>query len=147
MTKALPTARNDYRQFETLGTRWMDNDVYGHVNNVVYYSWFDTAINRFLIEQQLLDFVHGEVIGLVVDTQCQYFESITFPESVEVGIRVLHVGRSSVQYGVGIFKADQAAAAAQGRFVHVYVDRTTRRPVEIPVRMREVLSSLSAHTV
>ncbi|MCS6810372.1 MAG: acyl-CoA thioesterase [Tepidimonas sp.] len=150
MTAAAPSAarpqprpRADFAVFRPITTRWMDNDVYGHVNNVVYYSWFDTAVNATLIERGALDPLHGEVIGLVVQTQCHYFEPLAFPQAVEAGVRVAHVGRSSVRYEVGIFAAGAARSAAHGHFVHVYVDRASRRPVvALPPALRLVLESL-----
>ena len=110
--RAAPGARSDYPRFQTIGTRWMDNDVYGHVNNVVHYSFFDTAVNRWLIEQGALDIHGGAVIGLVVETGCSYFEPIAFPQTVHAGLRVAHLGRSSVRYEVGLF-ADEAERAAK----------------------------------
>lgn len=120
----------------------MDNDVYGHVNNVVYYSWFDTAVNAHLIEQGALDIHAGEAIGLVIETQCNYFAPLAFPQMVDAGIRVVRIGSSSVRYEVGLFAAGEALSAAAGHFVHVYVDRATRRPVPVPASLRRVLESL-----
>ncbi|HRL31274.1 MAG TPA: acyl-CoA thioesterase, partial [Ottowia sp.] len=114
-----PEPRAGYRAFRTITTRWMDNDQYGHVNNVVYYSWFDTAVNAHLIEQGVLDTASGTTIGLVVETQCQYFESLAFPQNVEAGIRVAHIGSSSVRYEVGLFAEGAPLTAAKGHFVHV----------------------------
>jgi len=140
--KPRPEPRSAYRAFHEITTRWMDNDVYGHVNNVVYYSWFDTAVNGHLVRRGALDIHAGEVIGLVVETQCNYFSPIAFPDNVEAGLRVAHLGRSSVRYEVGLFVAGQALTAARGHFVHVYVDRTTRRPVELPPQLKKVLEEL-----
>ncbi len=137
-----PEPRSAFRAFKAIGTRWMDNDVYGHVNNVVYYSWFDTAVNAHLIEQGALDIHGGQTIGLVIETQCNYFAPLAFPQAVEAGIRVAHVGTSSVRYELGLFAADEPLSAASGHFVHVYVDRATRRPVALPQRLREVLQAL-----
>jgi acyl-CoA thioester hydrolase len=120
----------------------MDNDVYGHVNNVVYYSWFDTAVNAHLIEQGALDIHHGGVIGLVIETQCNYFAPLAFPENVHAGLRVAHMGRSSVRYEVGLFAESGELAAAAGHFVHVYVDKSTRRPVPLPDTLKAVLETL-----
>lgn len=120
----------------------MDNDVYGHVNNVVYYSWFDTAVNAYLIEQGALDIHAGSTIGLVIETQCNYFAPLAFPQDVQAGIRVAHIGSSSVRYEVGLFAADAPSAAAVGHFVHVYVDRDSRRPVPLPQALRQVLEPL-----
>jgi acyl-CoA thioester hydrolase len=135
--------RSAFRLFRPIATRWMDNDAYGHVNNVHYYSYFDTAVNGWLIEKGLLDIARSPAIGLVVETGCTYFESVAFPEALEAGIAVSSLGRSSVRYKTGIFKAGAAQAAAQGFFVHVYVDRTTQRPVELPAETRAVLSALA----
>ena len=134
--------RDAYRAFRTITTRWMDNDQYGHVNNVVYYSWFDTAVNAHLIEQGVLDTAKSEVIGLVVETQCQYFESLAFPQAIEAGIRVAHMGSSSVRYEVGLFAEGAPTTAAKGHFVHVYVDRATQRPVPLPANLKQVLEQL-----
>ncbi|MEZ5646956.1 MAG: thioesterase family protein [Burkholderiaceae bacterium] len=134
--------RDHYRVFRPIGTRWMDNDVYGHVNNVVYYSWFDTAVNAWLIEQGALDIHAGEVIGLVIETQCNYFAPLAFPQAVEAGLRVAHLGSSSVRYEVGLFAQGEPLTAACGHFIHVYVDRETRRPVPLPTRLKETLQRL-----
>ena len=140
-----PTAqpRHAYRVFRDIPTRWMDNDIYGHVNNVVYYSWFDTAVNAYLIEQGALDIHHGKVIGLVVETQCHYFAPLAFPDTVQAGLRVAHIGRSSVRYEVGLFARQQPHSAAAGHFVHVYVDRQTRRPAPLPDSLQAVLADLT----
>jgi acyl-CoA thioester hydrolase len=138
-----PDARTSYRAFRPITTRWMDNDVYGHVNNVVYYSWFDTAVNTHLIEQGALDIHHGEVIGLVVETQCNYFAPLAFPQTIHAGIRVARLGTSSVRYEVGLFAEGADTCAARGHFVHVYVDRITRRPVPLPVALKTVLETLT----
>lgn len=122
----------------------MDNDPYAHVNNVVYYSWFDTAVNGYLIEQNVLDIQSGDVIGLVVETSCQYFSPIAFPDRVCAGVRVSKLGRSSVRYEVGIFRENQIEASAQGYFVHVYVDRKSQKPVTIPDNIRDALSKIQA---
>jgi acyl-CoA thioester hydrolase len=136
------SSRADYRIFRPIATRWMDNDVYGHVNNVVYYSYFDSAVNGYLIEQGVLDIAESAVVGLVVETCCAYFESVAFPDALEAGVAVTKLGRSSVRYAIGIFKAGAELAAAQGHFVHVYVDRATQRPVEMPAATRRVLETL-----
>ena len=135
--------RDHYRVFRPITTRWMDNDVYGHVNNVVYYSWFDTAVNAHLIEQGALDTERGETIGLVVETQCNYFAPLSFPQTIEAGIRVARVGQSSVRYEVGLFAQGEPTTAACGHFVHVYVDRDQRRPVaRLPEPLLRVLNAL-----
>mgnify|MGYP001603148154 CR=1 FL=1 len=141
--KPRPESRSAYKAFRLISTRWMDNDVYGHVNNVVYYSWFDTAVNAYLIEQGALDIHQGETIGLVIETQCNYFASLAFPQNVEAGIRVARLGNSSVRYEVGLFAEGEELAAAQGHFVHVYVDRQTRRPMPLPEKLRTVLETLA----
>ncbi len=138
-----PEPRLAYPHFSRLSTRWMDNDVYGHVNNVVYYSWFDTAVNRYLIESGALDIHAGTVIGLVVETQCHYFAPVAFPQEVEAGLRVAHLGRSSVRYEVGLFAAGEPLTAARGHFVHVYVDRATQRPVALPEALTLALRGLT----
>jgi acyl-CoA thioester hydrolase len=137
-----PRPRSHYRHFGTLTTRWADNDVYGHVNNVVYYGWFDTAVNRCLIDAGVLDIHHGSVIGLVVETHCNYFAPLAFPQDVEAGVCVARIGASSVRYEVGLFGTGQAHTAAAGHFVHVYVDRASRRPVELPAPWRAALQTL-----
>jgi acyl-CoA thioester hydrolase len=140
--KPQPEARTGYKTFRTISTRWMDNDAYGHVNNVVYYSWFDTVVNAHLIEQGALDIHQGETIGLVVETQCNYFSAIEFPQTVEAGLRVAHMGQSSVRYEVGLFVQGEPLTAARGHFVHVYVDRATRRPTALPGKLKSVLEAL-----
>ncbi|RMX03489.1 acyl-CoA thioesterase [Corticibacter populi] len=137
-----PQPRSAYAAFETISTRWSDNDIYGHVNNVVYYSWFDTAVNSHLIRHGALDIEAGSIIGLVIETQCNYFASLAFPQVIEAGIRVAHIGTSSVRYEVGIFAQGQPHSAASGHFVHVYVDRASRRPAPLPQTLRQVLLAL-----
>jgi acyl-CoA thioester hydrolase len=134
--------RSDYRHFHLITTRWMDNDVYGHVNNVVYYSWFDTVVNHFLVAHGALDIERSPLIGLVIETQCNYFAPVAFPDRVTAGLRVTKLGNSSVRYEVGIFRDDEDSAAAQGHFIHVYVDRATRKPNAIPDGMRALLQSI-----
>lgn len=140
--KPEPEGRARYKAFRTISTRWMDNDAYGHVNNVVYYSWFDTAVNAHLIEHGALDIHHGDTIGLVVETQCNYFAPVAFPQTVEAGLRVAKIGSSSVRYEVGLFLKGEPETVAKGHFVHVYVDRSTRRPTALPARLRSVLEAL-----
>ena len=137
-----PQPRSAYRVFRPITTRWADNDVYGHVNNVVYYSWFDTAVNAHLIDQGVLDIHAGATIGLVIETQCNYFAPLAFPQMVEAGIRVARLGGSSVRYEVGLFAQGEPLSAAAGHFIHVYVDRETRRPVPVPEPLRAVLQAL-----
>ncbi len=137
-----PDPRAAYGHFQTITTRWMDNDAYRHVNNVVYYSFFDTAVNQYLIENQALDIEASPVIGLVVETQCRYFSPLAFPSLVHAGVRVGHIGNSSVRYEIGLFRDDDPLAAAQGHFIHVYVDRLTNKPVPLPDALRRVLTPL-----
>ncbi len=134
--------RSDFKWFCTVTTRWMDNDSYGHVNNVIYYSWFDTAVNQFLIANGVLDIENSPVIGLVIETQCNYFAPLAFPDRIAIGIRVAKLGNSSVRYEVGVFREDEEKVSAQGHFVHVYVSRETRRPVSLPDNLRAVLQSI-----
>lgn len=142
MSRPQAESRSAYKAFRSISTRWSDNDAYGHVNNVVYYQWFDTAVNAWLIEKGLLNVQAGEVIGLVVETQCNYFEPLAFPQGIEAGLRVTQVGRSSVRYEIGIFAEGAATCAAQGHFVHVYVDRQTRRPHPLPAQLSPALKEL-----
>ena len=137
------STRDDYRYLTTIDTRWMDNDAYGHVNNVVYYSFFDTAVNRWLIECGVLDIAQSAAIGLVVETQCRYLAPLTFPDRVTAGLRIAHLGRSSVRYELGLFRNDDVHAAAAGHFVHVYVDRESRRSVPIPETVRLEMQRLT----
>jgi acyl-CoA thioester hydrolase len=147
MSKPIALARDAYRHFLCIPTRWMDNDIYGHVNNVVYYSYFDTVVNEYLLRAGVLDFGESETIGLVVETQCNYFGSIAFPDRVEAGLRVAKVGVSSVRYEIGLFRENDAHAAAQGHFVHVYVDRKTRRPKPISAALSSALFALEPESV
>ncbi|MGB7541048.1 MAG: thioesterase family protein [Burkholderiales bacterium] len=144
MSRPAPETRDRYRHFLAITTRWMDNDPYSHVNNVVYYSYFDTVVNRYLIEKGVLDIEKSPVIGLVVETQCHYFSAIAFPDTVHAGLRVAALGRSSVRYEVGIFRNDEPQAAAQGHFVHVYVERLSGRPASLPPELRAALQPLLA---
>ncbi|MBO3274062.1 acyl-CoA thioesterase [Pseudomonas schmalbachii] len=140
--KPAASSRDSYRHFLRIPTRWMDNDVYGHVNNVNYYSYFDTVVNEYLMRAGVLDFERGETIGLVVETRCNYFRSIAFPDVIDAGLRVARLGSSSVRYEIGLFREGEDEAAAQGHFVHVYVDRESRRPKPLPEAMRGVLDPL-----
>jgi acyl-CoA thioester hydrolase len=139
MARSVPLSRNDFRQFRNLQTRWSDNDIYGHMNNVVHYSLFDTAINGWLIELRLLDIQDGTTVGLVVETGCSYFRELQFPQKIEAGIRIGHIGNSSVRYEIGLFSDEADQTAAQGHFVHVYVDRDSRRPVSLAENWRRTL--------
>lgn len=134
--------RADFRHFQAIPTRWMDNDIYGHVNNVINYSFFDTAVNQFLIEKGVLDIHEGEVVGFVVETSCSYFLPLAFPDAVTVGVRVARLGNSSVRYEVGLIRNDEERIAAAGHFVHVYVDRRSGRPVPVPDDARAALAAL-----
>ena len=142
MARPQPHRLSDYRHRQPITTRWMDNDAYSHVNNAVYYSYFDTVVNTYLIRQGALDIEKSPVIGLVVETGCQYFAPLTYPETVIAALRVAHVGRSSVRYEIALFAEGSEEAAAQGHFVHVYVDRETRRPVDLPQALRAALEPL-----
>lgn len=142
MAREAPLARAAFPHFLEIGTRWMDNDVYGHVNNVVYYSFFDTVVNRYLIDNGALDYRSGEVIGLVVETRCSYFKPISYPDRVTAAVSVEHLGTSSVRYRVAVFRNDDDDAAAQGHFVHVYVDRASSRPVPLPDVLRKALTRI-----
>jgi len=138
-----PSTLADYPHRRSLTTRWMDMDPYGHLNNVVHYSFFDSVVNAWLIEKGALDLERSEVIGLVVETGCHYFAPLTYPDPVIAGLRVAHLGRSSVRYEIGLFAPQSDSAAAQGHFVHVYVDRESRRPVELPEKLRAALAPLT----
>jgi acyl-CoA thioester hydrolase len=135
-------ARSSFPHFLAIPTRWMDNDVYGHVNNVVYYSYFDTAVNQFLIERGVLDIHKGDVVGFVVDSGCAYFSSISFPDTIHAGIRVAKLGNSSVRYEIALYRNDDPLPCAAGHFVHVYVERSRNRPVPIPENVRNVLATI-----
>jgi acyl-CoA thioester hydrolase len=139
-----PIQRDGYPHLRWITTRWSDNDVYGHVNNVVYFSYFDTVVNQYLIEQGVLDIHEGPVIGLVVENACRYFQSLQFPDRVAAGMQVERLGTSSVVYRIGLFRNELTVPAAQGRFVHVYVDRATRKPVALPPALRSALTPLVA---
>ncbi|HEV2149461.1 MAG TPA: thioesterase family protein [Longimicrobiaceae bacterium] len=142
MPRQDPHSRGDYAHFLTVPTRWMDNDAYGHVNNVVYYSYFDTVVNRYLIDAGVLELGRSPVVGLVVETGCQFFRPVAFPDTLQAGLRVAHVGTSSVRYEVGIFREGEETAAAQGHFVHVYVERGSNAPTPVPEPMRAALERI-----
>jgi acyl-CoA thioester hydrolase len=135
-------SRRDYRWFAPMTTRWLDNDVYGHINNTVYYAFFDTAVNQYLISKGVLDIHAGNQIGLVVESGCSYFAPLSYPQSIEAGIRVAKIGNTSVRYEIALFTAGSANAAAQGHFVHVYVNKQTRRPEPLTADFRAALSNL-----
>ncbi len=142
MARLTPATRDAYRWFCPITTRWHDNDLYGHVNNVTYYSYFDTVANTYLIAQGGLDIHQGDVVGFVVNSGCQYFAPVAFPDALEGGLRVNRLGTSSVEYGLAIFVAGQEQAVAQGHLVHVFVNRTTQRPVPLPEPLRAALAAL-----
>ena len=142
MSRPVPRGREAYGWFMTCPTRWADNDAYGHVNNTVYYEWFDTAVNAWLVEAGLLDIERGDPIGLVVETGCSYFSPLSFPGDVEVGIAIERLGTSSVTYLIGIFSAGSAQPSAQGQFTHVYVGREARKPEPLPSQWRAKLETL-----
>lgn len=139
MSRPSPLTRDEFGLFRSLQTRWSDNDVYGHVNNVIHYLLFDTAINGWLIDAGQLDFRNGAIVGLVVETGCSYFSEIAFPDRVTAGIRIGHMGNSSVRYEIALFRNDEETASAQGHFVHVYVNRETRKPEPLSREMRKLL--------
>lgn len=134
--------RDDYPFRLPIATRWKDNDVYGHVNNVIYYSYFDTVVNGYLIDQGVLDIEESSIIGLVVETQCRFFKPITFPDTVHAGLRVARLGDRSVRYEIGLYRNEEDSPAAQGHFVHVYVERTTRRATALPPELRKALERI-----
>ena len=143
--KPVPLDRDFFKAFRSITTRWMDNDCYGHVNNVVYYSWFDTAVNTHLIEQGVLDPTNGSLVGFVVSSQCNYFSPIVYPQLVDVGIAVTKIGTSSVEYTIGIFSQNELKSAAWGKLVHVYVDRVSNKPAfELAKNLRNTLNLIHA---
>ncbi|WP_246444556.1 acyl-CoA thioesterase [Sphingomonas sediminicola] len=143
MSRKPPAGRADFKAWRKMTTRWADNDAYGHVNNTVYYEWFDSAVNAWMVEQGLLDIAKGDPIALVVETRCTYAAPLEFPQTVEIGLAVAELGRSSIRYRIGIFAEGSDGAAAEGEFVHVVVDRASRRPVEIPSHWRPKLEAIS----
>ena len=143
MSRKPRAGRADFKAWRKMTTRWADNDAYGHVNNTVYYEWFDSAVNAWMVEQGLLDIANGDPIALVVETRCTYAAPLEFPQTVEIGLAVAELGRSSIRYRIGIFAEGSEGAAAEGEFVHVVVDRASRRPVEIPSDWRSKLEAIS----
>ena len=143
MSRRQPAERAGFKVWRRVSTRWADNDAYGHVNNTVFYEWFDTAVNAWMVEQGLLDILEGDPIALVVETRCTYAEPLAFPQPVEVGLAVASLGRSSIRYSIGVFAEGSDRAAAEGEFVHVVVDRITRKAVEIPAEWRRKLEAIS----
>lgn len=143
MSRKPPAERSDFKVWRKMTTRWADNDPYGHVNNTVYYEWFDSAVNAWMIEQDMLDIEQGNPIALVVETRCTYTAPLAFPQPIEIGLVVAELGRSSIRYRIGIFAENGASSAAEGEFVHVVVDRASRRPVDIPAHWRKKLEAIS----
>jgi acyl-CoA thioester hydrolase len=141
--RAPPARRADFLHWSTVATRWHDNDIYGHINNVVYYSYFDTVVNAYAVAQGALDIHAGDAIGIVVESGCRYHAPLAFPQCVEVGLRVDRIGRSSIRYSIGLFATGDDTAAAEGQFVHVMVDRLTRKPVDVPPRLRQSLLEIA----
>lgn len=142
MSRQAPAGRTAFKAWRKVATRWGDNDPYGHVNNTVYYEWFDSAVNAWMIGEGMLDIANGDPIALVAETRCTYAAPLAFPQDVEVGIAVSALGRSSIRYRIGVFAEGAPTAAAEGEFVHVVVDRASRRPVEIPASWRERLEAI-----
>lgn len=142
MTTKTVGQRAEYKHFRLIPTRWMDNDFYGHVNNVVYYAYFDTLLNRYLVDEGGLDFTHDTVIGVAVETMCRFHRSFAYPETIDAGLRIAKLGSSSVRYEIGLFGEAEPDARAEGYFVHVFVDRATQRPVPIPAKIRAALERI-----
>ena len=142
MSREAPARRSEFKVWRRLTTRWADNDAYGHVNNTVFYQWFDSAVNAWLVDRGMLDIAQGDRIGLVVETRCTYLGPLEFPQDVEVGLAVAQLGTSSIRYRIGVFAAGEESPAAQGEFVHVVVDRASRRPVSIPTEWRMELEAI-----
>lgn len=142
MPRPTPPQRDDFLHFESLPTRWNDNDAYGHINNAVYYFLFDTLVNNYLIQHELLDIGRSDIIGLVVETMCQYFAPLAYPHDIEAGLSVQNIGNSSVTYRIGLFAPGQDYAAAAGHFTHVYVDAQSRKPQALPDRFKATLNPL-----
>ena len=143
MSRPPPATRAEFKVWRKVTTRWADNDAYGHVNNTVYYEWFDSAVNAWMVDHGMLDIANGDPIALVVETRCTYAAPLAFPENVDIGLAVAQLGRSSIRYRIGIFAEGSESAAAEGDFVHVVVDRATRRPVDLPVGWRIRLEAIS----
>ena len=142
MSRPLPTTRADYRYFQTITTRWQDNDMFGHVNNVVYYSWIDTAVNVFLIDNGILELGGSEIVGVVAETNLRYLREIAYPDPITVGIRVDKLGTSSVRYVAAVVRAEEEIASAEGFFVHVYVQKATMKPTPIPAAQRAAFEAI-----
>ena len=141
----MPDSRAQYKYFQPIASRWNDVDVYGHVNNIEYYGYFDTVISTYLVKEGGLDFIAGPVIGVCAESHCRFLQELAFPETVEAGLRVEHIGRTSVRYGIGLFRSGEAGPAAEGWFVHVFVDRATRRPTALPAQLRAALGLIECN--
>jgi acyl-CoA thioester hydrolase len=144
--KKEPSNRSDYNFFTKLSTRWNDNDIYGHMNNIIYYALFDTAVNKWLIKNKLIDIKNGQNIGLIVQSGCNYFSSFEYPENINAGIRVTKIGKSSVRYEVGLFKEKEELSSADGFFIHVYVDRKTNKPIALDYNFKNTLDTIFVKT-
>ena len=144
--KKIPSNRSEYNYFSKLSTRWNDNDIYGHMNNIIYYALFDTAVNKWLIKNKLIDIKNGQNIGLIVQSGCNYFSSFEYPENINAGIRVTKIGKSSVRYEVGLFKEKEELSSADGFFIHVYVDRKTNKPITLDYNFKNALDTIFVKT-
>jgi acyl-CoA thioester hydrolase len=140
--KKIPSNRSEYNYFSNLSTRWNDNDIYGHMNNIIYYELFDTAVNKWLIKNKLIDIKNGKNIGLIVQSGCNYFSSFEYPENIDAGIRVTKIGTSSVRYEVGLFHEEEEISSADGFFIHVYVDRQTNKPISLNYDFKKMLDTI-----
>ena len=144
--KKNPSHISEYNYFCQLSTRWNDNDIYGHMNNIIYYALFDTAVNKWLIKNKLIDIKNGQNIGLIVQSGCNYFSSFEYPENINAGIRVTKIGKSSVRYEVGLFKEKEELSSADGFFIHVYVDRKTNKPIALDYNFKNALDTIFVET-
>ena len=144
--KKNPSNISEYNYFCKLSTRWNDNDIYGHMNNIIYYALFDTAVNKWLIKNKLIDIKNGQNIGLIVQSGCNYFSSFEYPENINAGIRVTKIGKSSVRYEVGLFKEKEELSSADGFFIHVYVDRKTNKPIALDYNFKNTLDTIFVKT-
>ena len=144
--KKIPSHISEYNYFCQLSTRWNDNDIYGHMNNIIYYALFDTAVNKWLIKNNLIDIKNGQNIGLIVQSGCNYFSSFEYPENINAGIRITKIGKSSVRYEVGLFKEKEELSSADGFFIHVYVDRKTNKPIALDYNFKNTLDTIFVKT-
>jgi acyl-CoA thioester hydrolase len=144
--KKKPSHISEYNYFCQLSTRWNDNDIYGHMNNIIYYALFDTAVNKWLIKNKLIDIKNGQNIGLIVQSGCNYFSSFEYPENINAGIRITKIGKSSVRYEVGLFKEKEELSSADGFFIHVYVDRKTNKPIALDYNFKNTLDTIFVKT-